>query len=242
MKAGAGLRDDAPPPAVRAVGVSRLPCRQVLPSVVAVAVWIGVGAGFGAHLLVSRHSAHRRPLLVSRCGSTARRPGRPVHARRRRSTRCATRTGTLFSLASLHGRTVAIEFFDSHCKQECPLEGRALAAAERSLPVAQRPALVVVSVNPLDTPASTRGRDPGVGACGRGPVALADGHAPAAGAGLGAYHIYVAPGQGRHRSTPRRCTCSIGAADERSGYLYPLRPGPWCAHDLRVTGAQGRDV
>ncbi|HWF54857.1 MAG TPA: SCO family protein, partial [Solirubrobacteraceae bacterium] len=63
-------------------------------------------------------------------------------------------TGQLFSLASLRGRSVAIVFFDSHCHQECPLEGRALAAAEQSLPPAQRPVLVAVSVNPLDTPAS----------------------------------------------------------------------------------------
>ena len=63
-------------------------------------------------------------------------------------------TGQLFSLASLRGRSVAIVFFDSHCHQECPLQGRALAAAERSLPPAERPVLVAVSVNPLDTPAS----------------------------------------------------------------------------------------
>ena len=42
-------------------------------------------------------------------------------------------TGHRFSLAALRGRTVAIEFLDSHCNQECPLAGRALAAAERSL-------------------------------------------------------------------------------------------------------------
>jgi hypothetical protein len=47
-------------------------------------------------------------------------------------------------------------FWDSHCNQECPLAGSALASAERSLPRAQRPVLVVVSVNPLDTPASSR--------------------------------------------------------------------------------------
>ncbi len=50
-------------------------------------------------------------------------------------------TGRRFSLASLRGRTVAIALFDSFCTQACPLEGRALAAAERSLPAAERPAL-----------------------------------------------------------------------------------------------------
>jgi cytochrome oxidase Cu insertion factor (SCO1/SenC/PrrC family) len=63
-------------------------------------------------------------------------------------------TGRLFSLASLRGHPVALVFFDSHCTQECPLEGRELAAAESSLPRAERPILVAVSVNPADTPAS----------------------------------------------------------------------------------------
>jgi cytochrome oxidase Cu insertion factor (SCO1/SenC/PrrC family) len=44
---------------------------------------------------------------------------------------------------------------DSHCHQECPLEGRALAAGLRDVPRAQLPLIVVVSVNPWeDTPAS----------------------------------------------------------------------------------------
>jgi cytochrome oxidase Cu insertion factor (SCO1/SenC/PrrC family) len=63
-------------------------------------------------------------------------------------------SGSHFALSSLHGHTFAIAFFDSYCHQECPLEGRQLAAAERRLPAAQRPQLVVVSVNPKDTAAS----------------------------------------------------------------------------------------
>ena len=63
-------------------------------------------------------------------------------------------SGSRFALSSLHGHPVALVFFDSHCHQECPLEGRQLAAAERRLPAGQRPELVVVSVNPKDTAAS----------------------------------------------------------------------------------------
>lgn len=63
-------------------------------------------------------------------------------------------SGSRFALSSLHGHTVALVFFDSYCHQECPLEGRQLAAAELRLPAAQRPDLVVVSVNPKDTAAS----------------------------------------------------------------------------------------
>jgi cytochrome oxidase Cu insertion factor (SCO1/SenC/PrrC family) len=63
-------------------------------------------------------------------------------------------SGARFALSSLHGRTVAIAFFDSYCRQECPLEGRQLAAAERRLPATQRPELLVVSVNPKDNATS----------------------------------------------------------------------------------------
>jgi cytochrome oxidase Cu insertion factor (SCO1/SenC/PrrC family) len=63
-------------------------------------------------------------------------------------------SGSRFTLGSLHGHTVAIAFFDSYCRQECPLEGRQLAAAERRLPAAQRPELLVVSVNPKDNATS----------------------------------------------------------------------------------------
>ena len=45
-------------------------------------------------------------------------------------------SGHLFTLASLRGHTVALAFLDSHCTQECPLAGRALAQAEATLPAA----------------------------------------------------------------------------------------------------------
>jgi cytochrome oxidase Cu insertion factor (SCO1/SenC/PrrC family) len=59
------------------------------------------------------------------------------------------------SLNALRGHTVVLTFLDSLCKQACPVEGRMLAAAIRQVPVAQRPRLVVVSVDPTgDTPAA----------------------------------------------------------------------------------------
>jgi len=65
--------------------------------------------------------------------------------------------GRRFSLASLRGRPVVLTFMDSQCHQECPLEGRALAAGFRLVPRAERPVVVAVSVNPWeDTPASAR--------------------------------------------------------------------------------------
>jgi cytochrome oxidase Cu insertion factor (SCO1/SenC/PrrC family) len=61
------------------------------------------------------------------------------------------------SLARLRGRPVLLTFLDSQCTSECPIQGRQLASILRRLPAAERPTLVVVSVDPSgDTPASIR--------------------------------------------------------------------------------------
>jgi cytochrome oxidase Cu insertion factor (SCO1/SenC/PrrC family) len=56
--------------------------------------------------------------------------------------------GKPFSLASLRGRPVVITFIDPVCRNLCPLEAKVLAAAVRRLPMADRPVVVAVSVNP----------------------------------------------------------------------------------------------
>ena len=118
---------------------------------------------------------------------------------------------------------MALEFFDSHCKQECPLAGRALAAAERRLPRAERPVLVVVSVNPLDTPASTRAA---IRAWGLGAVApwywLRGSRAQLAPVWR-AYHIFVAPEKGDIVHTEALYLLDRHG-DERSGLPVPVHP------------------
>jgi cytochrome oxidase Cu insertion factor (SCO1/SenC/PrrC family) len=56
--------------------------------------------------------------------------------------------GRRVSLAALRGRTAIVAFMDPLCRQECPLEGRELADAERQVAPKQRPMLLIVSVNP----------------------------------------------------------------------------------------------
>jgi cytochrome oxidase Cu insertion factor (SCO1/SenC/PrrC family) len=125
-----------------------------------------------------------------------------------------------------------MEFFDSHCRQECPLAGRALAAAERSLPRAQRPVLVVVSVNPLDTPASTRAAIRNWGLAGVAPWHWLRGtHAQLAPV-WAAYHIFVKPMKGDISHTEALYLIDRRGG-ERSGYLYPYLPG-LVADDLRT--------
>lgn len=60
--------------------------------------------------------------------------------------------GRQVSLASFRGKVVMLTFLDSHCTQECPVEAAQMAAVDRELPPADRPQIVVVSVNPADTP------------------------------------------------------------------------------------------
>lgn len=121
--------------------------------VLSVAVLIGAGAGLAVRLL-NRQTTSLPAVAQARFGmhgaqswAAGTRPAPVIDTLR-------DQFGGPFSLASLRGRNVATVFFDSHCRTSCPLEGRALSAAERSLPRSQRPVLVAVSVNTEDTPKS----------------------------------------------------------------------------------------
>lgn len=146
-------------------------------------------------------------------------------------------TGRLFSLASLRGHPVALVFFDSHCNQECPLEGRELAAAESSLPAAQRPILVAVSVNPLDTPASAAKAAREWNLAGVAPWHWLMGTRARLAAVWREYNIYV--GDGKDGDIPH--TEALILIDrrgyERSAYLYPFDQ-PFVTHDLGVLGRE----
>ena len=98
-----------------------------------VAVIVGLGVGFGVHRLTAGTAA--TPANVStRFGmhgeaawAAGARPAPVIDTLR-------DQTGHLFSLAALRGRSVAIVFFDSHCQQECPLEGRAAGGGRAVAP------------------------------------------------------------------------------------------------------------
>ncbi len=203
------------------------------------AVIVGLGVGIEVHRL--RHGAASASVTQSTRfgmhGEAAWAEG--AHAAPAIDT-LRDQTGRLFSLASLRGRSVAIVFFDSHCHQECPLEGRALAAAERSLPRAERPVLVAVSVNPADTPGSAA-----KAAKAWGLASVARWHwlmgtrkqlAPV----WAAYRIYVSPhpvdGDIAH-------TEAVYLVDRRgymrSGYLYPFI-SRYVSSDLRVLAGTRR--
>ncbi len=220
--------------------VSRRGARQ-LAVVLAIAVAGGVAAGAGAHLLLTGGAAQTASAsagTVARHGSlrgmaTWAAGARPAPA----ITTLRDQTGARFTLGSLRGHTVAIQFFDSHCTSACPLDGRAFAASERALPVAQRPVLVVVSVNPRDTRASVRKAIRSWGLAGLAPWHWLMGtHAQLAPV-WAAYHIFVAPTRGDITHTEALYLLDR-RGDERSGYLFPYLPAS-VSHDMRVLAARG---
>jgi cytochrome oxidase Cu insertion factor (SCO1/SenC/PrrC family) len=222
MEAGAGLHAKAGHRRVAGV---------LIGAACLAATLVGVGAGVAIHRLDAKSpgSAPTGPAAAQLHGqatwAAGARPAPPISS-------LVDQSGHRLALSSLRGRTVAMEFFDSHCRQECPLAGRALAAAERSLPRAQRPVLVVVSVNPLDTPASTRAAVRSWGLAGVAPWHWLRGtHAQLAPV-WAAYHIFVKPMAGDISHTEALYLID-GHGDERSGYLYPYLPTS-VADDLRT--------
>ena len=199
------------------------------------AIVIGVVAGAGLHRLQGDHG-----LLPARGAATGlhgqatwaagTHPAPAIAALRDQS-------GRAFSLASLRGRTVAMAFFDSHCNQACPLEGRAIAASERALPRSQRPVLIIVSVNPRDTAASTGAAVRKWGLAGVAPWHWLRGtHAELARVWR-EYHIFVAPPRDGDIDHTEALYLIDRRGDERSGYLYPFVPR-FVTLDLRTLAGE----
>jgi cytochrome oxidase Cu insertion factor (SCO1/SenC/PrrC family) len=206
--------------------------------VLVLAVLAGVGGGFAISRLRSSPAAATQAVVSTRYGLR----GEATWAPGRRPAPAITlpdQSGRPFTLASLRGRTVAIAFFDSHCHQACPLEGRALAAAERALPAAHRPVLVVVSVNPLDTPASTRRAMRAWGLAGLTSWHWLRGDHRALAPVWRSYRIFVAPPANGDIAHTEAIYLLDRRGDERSAYLYPFLPAA-VGGDLRALAIERR--
>ena len=124
--------------------------RKLFLGAVGAAVVVGVGVGLLLHSVFSGGTANAIALPALHGQATWSAGERPAPQFTLRD-----QGGRIVSLRGLRGRTVVLTFLDSLCKQACPVEGRMLAAAIQQVPAAQRPRLVVVSVDPAgDTPAS----------------------------------------------------------------------------------------
>jgi cytochrome oxidase Cu insertion factor (SCO1/SenC/PrrC family) len=112
-----------------------------------------VGAGGGALIRVLTATAAAKPTLPELHGQAVWKAG----ARPAPNISLRDQTGSVVSLASLRGRPVLLTFLDSQCKTSCPIVGRQLGSVLRRLPAAQRPTLVIVSVDRSgDTPRGIR--------------------------------------------------------------------------------------
>jgi cytochrome oxidase Cu insertion factor (SCO1/SenC/PrrC family) len=230
MEAGAGIRG-------RKRRGSLSP--SLIALVLAIAVLIGASVGLAVQLL-NRRTTAAPTVTPARFGMHGEATWAPrAHAAPAIDT-LRDQFGKRFSLASLRGKSVAIAFFDSHCRQSCPLEGHALSAAERSLPRSQRPVLVAVSVNTQDTRASVAAA---VRAWGLSEVASwywLMGTRKQLAPVWAKYHIYVSP---RPIDGDIQHTEALYLVDrrgyERTAYLWPFAPR-FVTLDLRTLAARGK--
>ncbi len=186
------------------------------------AVLLGAGIGAAIHAAattsVSRSAAASGGQLYGQATwPQGKAPAPAIHGLRDQS-------GRPFSLASTRGHTVVVAFFDSHCNQACPLEGRALATAERSIPAARRPVLVVVSVNPRDTAASSRAAVRKWGLAELAPWHWLRGSPGTLAQAWRAYRIFVAPPRDGDIVHTEAIYLLDRRGYERSAYVYPFAP------------------
>jgi protein SCO1/2 len=205
--------------------------RRFAAGAVAIAALAGVALGIGLHQAGGGSSGEK---------ADARLDGQaiwPAGFRRAPGFSLPDQAGGLYSLASARGRSVVLMFMDSRCHQECPLEGRALAAALRTVPRAQQPLVVVVSVNPWeDTPASARR------------AIRRFGLASFEWRWLLGSKKRLEPVWHKFRIEVRRTAGDIEHSDalylidprgfERAGMVYPFLP-TWVSNDLKTLAAEG---
>ena len=122
--------------------------RLVLPAAAVGAAAVGIGAGVGLHFALRSQPAAPALALPALHGEAMWPAGRrPAPAFSLRD-----QNGRLVSLKAQRGHPVIVSFMDPLCRQECPIEGRGIALAERQVTAAQRPTLLIVSVNPKALP------------------------------------------------------------------------------------------
>ena len=124
------------------MGVERSSKRVSRLKLALVAGAIVIGAGIGLGVAIAQGSDDGKASPVD--------PGTTFPAGTRKAPDFALRdqSGRAISLQSLRGRPVVIAFIDPVCRNLCPLEAKVLSDLPAALPVAARPVIVAVSVNP----------------------------------------------------------------------------------------------
>lgn len=199
--------------------------------VVALAVLAGAIVGVAVHLL-SQGSSQTTPATGQIHGQAV----WPAGSRPAPDFTLRDSEGARFRLSSLRGRPVILTFMDSRCHQECPLEGRALAAAFRTTPRADLPVVVAVSVNPWEgTPASARQAIKRFGLAGFQWRWLLGSRAQLSRVWK-QYGIFVKKASGDIEHTAALYLIDSNG-DERVGMVYPFLP-TWVSTDLKTLASE----
>ena len=201
--------------------------------VIVAALGLGVGAGVLIHSQQAGHAASARDNPPGLHGQATWVPGeRPAP-----DFQLADQSGQPVSLASLRGSNVILAFLSSRCRLGCARKVQTLRIALGLLPSAARPALVIVSLDPADTPESARA------AVARWGLASATDWHWLLGTREQLASVWTAYRIGAGRTErPAANKTPVYLIDrngfERAGLLYPFPPG-WPAGDLRVLSREG---
>jgi cytochrome oxidase Cu insertion factor (SCO1/SenC/PrrC family) len=207
--------------------------RGLVAGIALAAVVFGVGVGVGLHYLLKRTPALSATNVLMRHGLYGDATWAPRALPAPAVNMLHDQSGSRFTLGSLHGHTVALVFFDSHCHQECPLEGRQLAAAELRIPAAQRPDLLVVSVNPKDSEASVAKAIRDWGLAGVSPWHWLMGTHKQLARIWAEYNIEVSPPIAGDINHTEALYLIDRAGYERAGYLWPFA-SRFATYDMRA--------
>jgi cytochrome oxidase Cu insertion factor (SCO1/SenC/PrrC family) len=185
---------------------------------VAAAAVCGIAAGVAIAALDRHAAAVKLPELHGQASWPA--GARPAPAR---------------GLPSLRGHTSVVTFMDPRCTSICPIEGRQLASIMRLLPVASRPVVVLVSVNPQATARDAARASRKWQLAPFHPRWVLGAHA-ALSRVWAAYHVQVKPTRGDIVHTLVAYLVDRHG-NERTAYLFPFAPA-FVQHDLARLAAE----
>jgi cytochrome oxidase Cu insertion factor (SCO1/SenC/PrrC family) len=118
---------------------------------IALAALSGMGLALVAHVALG--SAERELTLPQMHGQAS----WPAGERRAPPFELRDQSGRVVSLPDIQDRPLLITFLESRCVEQCSIAGRQLGMMLRGMAPADRPTLLIVSVDPAgDTPASIR--------------------------------------------------------------------------------------
>jgi cytochrome oxidase Cu insertion factor (SCO1/SenC/PrrC family) len=199
--------------------------RLLLPLAAVLAAAVGIGFGIGLHIALRSQPVTSEPALPAVHGQAV----WPAGKRRAPAFTLLDQNGRLVSLRAQRGHSVVVAFMDPLCKQECPIESRGISLAVRQLAPAQRPTLLIVSVNPLARPADVTKAAHKWGITGdwHWLLGVPEELAPV----WRAYGISVIPRLGNAHSTAVYLIDRNGF--ERAGFIAPFLP-QFVADDLRL--------